>query len=172
MPAGRRYVLVEPSIVAFERARVGYLLTHDHELFSSTVDPATFARLEPRLRRLAEFDPRAGGSGAAFFEGSDAYYIPFHGLAGGIPRFRKHRGIFSGILKLAYVFAPLANAIANRAIRYGNYPIMGTMRMYVLSKLALVFRRRYDATVYPVLGGFEGYVEFEGKMAYCEPVHG
>lgn len=50
--------------------------------------------------------------------------------------------------------------------------MMGTMRAYVLCELVLVSSRWDDAMVYPVLGGFEGYVEFEGKMAYCEPIHG
>ena len=68
--------------------------------------------------------------------------------------------------------APLAFAFANRAVWHGNYPIMNTMRVYILAELVLVSSRWDDATVYPVLGGLERHVEFEGKMEYCEPVHG
>ena len=37
-----------------------YVVTHDHPLFSSRVDPQALARLAPRLRLLAEFDPFTG----------------------------------------------------------------------------------------------------------------
>lgn len=80
LPPGIRWVDTGPEVQALEQARVGYLLTHDHELFSSTVDPAVLAALEPRLRLLVDFDPRKPGRTDAVFEGSDAYYIPFHGF--------------------------------------------------------------------------------------------
>ena len=80
LPPGIRWVNTGPEVQALEQARVGYLLTHDHELFSSTVDPTVFAALEPRLRLLVDFDPRKPGRTDAVFEGSDAYYIPFHGF--------------------------------------------------------------------------------------------
>jgi len=68
--------------------------------------------------------------------------------------------------------ATLAYAFAERTVWHGNHPIVGTVPVYVLGELVLDSSRWDDATVYPVLGGFEGYVEFEGKVAYCEPVHG
>jgi len=68
--------------------------------------------------------------------------------------------------------ATLTLAFANRAVRNGDYPMVGTMRVYVLGELVLVSSRWDDATVYPVLGGSERDVKFEGKVAYCEPVHG
>ncbi len=80
LPPGVRWVTSGPEVRALEKGRVGYLLTHDHELFSSTVDPAVLAALEPRLRLLVDFDPRKPGRTDAVFEGSDAYYIPFHGF--------------------------------------------------------------------------------------------
>ena len=87
--------------------------------------------------------------------------LALHGLVGGIPRFRKRPGItFSGILKLAYVSATLTHAFANRALWHGNYPMVGTMRVDVLGELVLISSRWDDATVYPVLGRLEGYVEF------------
>ena len=67
--------------------------------------------------------------------------------------------------------ATLTLAFANRAVWHGNYPIVGTMRVYVLCELVLVSSRWDDATVYPVLGGFEGYVEFEGKVSYGESLY-
>lgn len=54
--------------------------------------------------------------------------------------------------------APLADAFAERTVGDGNYPMMGTMGVYVLRELDLVFRRRYDAPIHPFLGGLERYV--------------
>ena len=93
-------------------------------------------------------------------------WLAVPGLACGMPRFRKHRGIFRGILKLAYVSATLAYAFADRAVWHGNHPMVGTMRVYVLRKLALVLCRRYDALIHPALSRAEGYVQVEGKVAY------
>jgi|GEM_PF-1803774 len=68
--------------------------------------------------------------------------------------------------------ATLAHAFANRAVRHGNYPMMGTMRVYVFRKLALVLYRRYDTLIHPPLSRTEGYVESEGKVAYRETLYG
>ena len=64
----------------------------------------------------------------------------FHDLVSGIPRFRNRQRIFSGIVELAYVSAQLTHAFANRAVWHGNYPIMGTMSVYVVGELGLVVR--------------------------------
>ena len=66
----------------------------------------------------------------------------------------------------------MAHPHANRPVWNGNYPIVGTMRLYVLGKLVSVLGR-WDATaVHPVLDRLKGYVQVEGKVAYCEPVQG
>ncbi len=62
--------------------RVDYLLTHDHELFWSSVDPTLLGRNASRLELVADFDPRAGATGEPVFEKNDAYYIPIHGFSG------------------------------------------------------------------------------------------
>ena len=77
-----------------------------------------------------------------------------------------------GVLESLSVPATLAHAFANRAIRYGNYPIVGTMVVDVLRELALVLWRRYDASIDPVLGRLQGYVQVTGEVSYGEFVHG
>lgn len=62
------------------RSGVDYVLTHNHPLFSSTLDRATWSRLQPRTRLLVEFDPFRGAGDGAVFETADAYYVPFAGL--------------------------------------------------------------------------------------------
>jgi hypothetical protein len=71
---------VAPTADGLDAARADYLLTHDHVLFSSQVDPAALEALAPRLRLLAEFDPSCGRPGAAVFEEADAYYLPVAGF--------------------------------------------------------------------------------------------
>jgi hypothetical protein len=83
LPAGMRPAYVDLTAGALDEQGARYLVTHDHVLFSSHIDPAALAALAPRLRPLAEFDPFApGGREVAAFEAADAYYLPFHGMAG------------------------------------------------------------------------------------------
>ncbi len=81
-PPGMRVVTNRLEPDALEAARVDVVVVHDHPLYFSTVDPAALAALSGRLRVLADFDPREGvGDGPEpVFEGTDAYYIPFHGF--------------------------------------------------------------------------------------------
>ncbi len=84
LPKGWRPSKAEAEFESLARDRVAYVVTHDHVLFSSSLDPERFAALEEHLELLAEFDPQAGASGAredAIFERSDAYYIPIHGFS-------------------------------------------------------------------------------------------
>jgi hypothetical protein len=85
---------------ALDAARVDVLVTHDHSLYFSTVDPAALEALAPRLELIADFDPGSGAHGSrAVFEDTDAYYIPVHGF-GAVSRpgphvriYRYHRGV-------------------------------------------------------------------------------
>ncbi len=81
MPPGidARHAAPEPAALA--AAGVGYLLTHDHPLPFSHLDPEVMERLAGRLHLLADFDPFVGDGAGAVFEPADAYYIPFHGFA-------------------------------------------------------------------------------------------
>lgn len=91
IPPGLRHAEVEPTAGALDAAGAQYLVTHDHALFSSRVDPAAIAALAPRLGLVADFDPTCGRAGAPVFEEADAYYLPVHGFAGvcrGGPRVR------------------------------------------------------------------------------------
>jgi hypothetical protein len=82
LPPGVHVSFAKPDVESMKRAGVGYVVTHEHTLFSSRVDPAVIDRLAPHLRLLADFDPSAPGRGDAIFEARDAYYVPFHGFAG------------------------------------------------------------------------------------------
>ena len=80
IPARLKSVHVEPTAEAMSEAGVQYLLTHDHWLFSSTLDPEIVNALTPRLKPLVEFEPASPAGGEAIFEAFDAYYIPIHGF--------------------------------------------------------------------------------------------
>ena len=71
----------ERGAAALEEAGVRYVMTNDHELFFSTVDPELIESLSPRLTLLAEFAP-FGEETQPIFETADAFYIPFHGFCG------------------------------------------------------------------------------------------
>lgn len=59
---------------------VQYLVTHDHPLFASTIDPEALARIAHRLELVAEFDPFVAPSTEAQFDLQDAFYVPLAGL--------------------------------------------------------------------------------------------
>ena len=61
---------------------VEYLVTHDHPLFYSTVDPELLERLRPRLALEAEFAAFDPERAEPLFEAADAYYIPVHAFSG------------------------------------------------------------------------------------------
>lgn len=81
VPPAYGVVRVEPDAAVLDARHVGYVLVHDHVLFSSHVDPERMAALAPRLTLLQEWDPFVpGGRERAIFEAADAYYVPFHGF--------------------------------------------------------------------------------------------
>ena len=65
----------------------------------------------------------------------------------------------------------MAHAFAYRAVRHGNYPMVGTMRVHVLRELALVLGRWDDASIHPVLGRLERDIYADGKVAYGEALN-
>ncbi len=81
VPRGVKIVQARHGAAALEEAGVRYVMTHDHELFWSTVDPDLIESLSPRLTLLAEFAP-FGEEARPIFETADAFYIPFHGFSG------------------------------------------------------------------------------------------
>ncbi len=84
VPRGRRASKAAHDPESLARDGVSYVVTHDHLLFSSSLDPEVMARLEPHLTLLAEFDPYEGATAprdAAIFELADPYYIPFRGFS-------------------------------------------------------------------------------------------
>jgi len=81
VPLGVRIVQADKGAAALAEAGVRYVMTNDHELFWSTVDPDLMESLSPRLTLLAEFAP-FGEEPRPIFESADAYYIPFHAFSG------------------------------------------------------------------------------------------
>jgi hypothetical protein len=84
LPPGRWVSRAEPTVAGLVQDRVDYVMTHEHFLFSSTIDPAEFEAIESRLELLVEFDPYEGAAGnpeEAVYEIADAYYIPVAGFA-------------------------------------------------------------------------------------------
>jgi hypothetical protein len=57
------------------RQGVTHVVTHEHQLPFSQLNPLLMQRLAPTLRLLAEFDPYRDAPGGVF-EREDAYYIP------------------------------------------------------------------------------------------------
>lgn len=83
MPKGRWASLAPPTVQGLVDDRVGYVLVHEHYLFSSTIDPDEYRPLEPHLELLVEFDPYEGGAGSPgeiLYETADAYYVPSDGF--------------------------------------------------------------------------------------------
>jgi hypothetical protein len=80
MPPGVELLNAPPDVPTLEQNGVQYVVTHEHDLRFSTVDRERLAELQPRLTRVAVFDPGAPGRTGAVFEGADAYYIPIHGF--------------------------------------------------------------------------------------------
>ena len=79
MPPGVQARVVQDRAEEVLGSGAAYLLTHDHPLFSSRVDPALLGALAGRLEPLVDLDPfTSGGRTRAVFEPADAYYIPFH----------------------------------------------------------------------------------------------
>ena len=80
MPPGieARHAVPEPGALA--AAGIGYVLTHDHPLPFSHVDPEVMEGLADHVRLLKDFNPFVGDGAGAVFEPADAYYIPFHGF--------------------------------------------------------------------------------------------
>jgi hypothetical protein len=80
MPVGVRAWSLPAKSTDLGAAR--FVLTHDHPLPFSHVDPAQLAALAPRLRPEAEFSPWVGPLPAGWFEQADGYYVPFYDFAG------------------------------------------------------------------------------------------
>jgi hypothetical protein len=80
LPARRKGARIGPEGV--DPRQIDYLVTHDHELFWSTVDDEVLRRSAEHLELVRDFDPREGGVGEPVFEYSDAFYIPVAGFSG------------------------------------------------------------------------------------------
>lgn len=99
MPPNVTMVRIEPDARALEESGARWVVAHDHPLFSSRVDPEALARLAPRLRLRADFDPFVGPRSEAVFESADAYYIPtygFHAVSRPGPHVRIYEVVPSG----------------------------------------------------------------------------
>jgi hypothetical protein len=81
-PRGSKLLRIGPSPEGLEEAGVEFVVMHEHELYSSTVQPEVAQALAPRLDLLVEFDPYTERRSEAVFEDIDPYYIPVSGFAG------------------------------------------------------------------------------------------
>jgi 4-amino-4-deoxy-L-arabinose transferase-like glycosyltransferase len=93
LPAGVTGAAVPPTPEAYAAAGVTHVLTHEHPLMFSRVDPAVMTRLTPTLRLVAEFSPFADDVTGGF-EAEDAYYLPFFAF-GGVVRPGPHIRIYA-----------------------------------------------------------------------------
>jgi hypothetical protein len=81
LPPGVAGSSARPSLDALAADGVTHVVTHEHPLQFSRLDPAVMAQLAPSLHLVADFSPFAGAP-AGGFESEDAYYIPFYHFAG------------------------------------------------------------------------------------------
>lgn len=81
LPPGVVKAPLKPGEGDLARHGVTYVVTHEHQLAFSRLNPRFMQRLAPSLRLLAEFDPYRDGP-AGLFESEDAYYVPFADLCG------------------------------------------------------------------------------------------
>ena len=81
LPPGVRRADTNLPVDAYAREGVTHVVTHEHAIPFSHLDPQQMARLAPHLRVLQEFSPYADGP-AGGFEMEDAFYIPFYDFAG------------------------------------------------------------------------------------------
>jgi len=81
LPSGVRRTPPGLPVDAYGRDGVGYVVTHEHKIPFSHLDPTVMARLSPHLKLLAEWSPFRDGP-AGGFEAEDAFYIPFYDFAG------------------------------------------------------------------------------------------
>ena len=81
LPLGIRRAPSGLAADAFAREGVTHVVTHEHQIPFSRLDPAFMARLQPHLRLLAEWSPFTGAATGGFEE-EDAFYIPFYDFAG------------------------------------------------------------------------------------------
>ncbi len=80
VPPGHAVVRVPLDAAALDDAGVGWIVAHDHPLFSSRLAPAALERLEGRLVLRAAFDPFRGERDQAVYDAQDAYYAPLGGF--------------------------------------------------------------------------------------------
>jgi hypothetical protein len=80
VPAPLELVRTGLDAPALEAAGVGWVVTHDHTVFASKMDPEVIAKLGDRLKLRAEFDPFCGPREKARYDFQDAYYIPMAGF--------------------------------------------------------------------------------------------
>jgi 4-amino-4-deoxy-L-arabinose transferase-like glycosyltransferase len=81
LPPGVRRADTALAVDAYARAGITHVVTHEHQIPFSHLDPKQMAKLAPHLRLLQEFTPYADGP-AGGFEAEDAFYIPFYDFAG------------------------------------------------------------------------------------------
>lgn len=81
VPPGIELVRVEPVPEALRAGGVDWVIAHDHEVFSSRVDPRVLGALVPEFELVHRVDVFSGDRGATAYDPQDAYYVPMTGFA-------------------------------------------------------------------------------------------
>jgi 4-amino-4-deoxy-L-arabinose transferase-like glycosyltransferase len=86
LPPGIEKVVVPPGASDLGALGITHVVTQEHPLPFSVLDPVQFAAVSPRLVPLARFSPWADATvdtvASAGFEREDAYYIPYWNFRG------------------------------------------------------------------------------------------
>lgn len=80
MPAGVELVRVDPRPDALRAEGVQWVVAHDHEVFSSRVDPEALRALRPEFELVHRIDAFRGDRRATAYDPQDAYYVPMSGF--------------------------------------------------------------------------------------------
>ena len=75
-----KVVRVEPTPEALAAAGVDWIVAHDHEVFSSSVDPRVLGALVPEFELAHRIPAFSGDREDAVYDAQDAFYVPVTGF--------------------------------------------------------------------------------------------
>jgi len=80
VPPGIELVRVAPGLESFRTAGVDWVIAHDHEVFSSRVEPLALEELRPDFELAHRIEVFGGPREATAYDPQDAYYVPMTGF--------------------------------------------------------------------------------------------
>ncbi len=81
-PLNRRTVWTTFDIDRLRQEEIEWVITHEHPLAYSQVDPAFKEELEREAVLVRRFNPFSGRAESPVYDPVDAYYVPLAGYAG------------------------------------------------------------------------------------------